>query len=100
MDAIEKRCIEVVAEKGWNINCSQNPEIIQDAFTDIMFVGSNEDTGGDYPPSIKATVIVEGRDPVSEEGYIDLGGKKLTFPLSLSLSDWNIREDFWWSSSF
>lgn len=64
MDAIQKRCIEVVAEKGWNVNGSQDPQIIQDAFTDLMFVGTNSETGEEYPPSVKATVVIDGRDPV------------------------------------
>ncbi len=64
MDSIQKRCIEAVAEKGWNLNGSQDPEIIQESFTDLMFVGTNEGTGESYPPSVKATVVIDGKDPV------------------------------------
>lgn len=64
MDAIQKRCIEAVAEKGWNTNGSPDPQIIQESFSDLMYVGVKEDTGEEYPPSVKAAVVVNGKDPV------------------------------------
>ena len=64
MTAISKRCVEIVAEKGWNTNGSQDPLVIHDAFSELMFCGVKEETGEKYPPSIKAAVVIDGKDPV------------------------------------
>lgn len=58
---IQTRCIEIIMEKQWN---SPNPntfEAISDNFTPIMFEGMDA-KGKTYPPSIKATVIVDGKN--------------------------------------
>lgn len=60
LDSIQMRCIEVTCEKGWNRGGNQTPELVQESFTSLMFVGEEKDTGIPYPPSIKASVTVEG----------------------------------------
>jgi hypothetical protein len=64
MDAIQKRCVEAVADKAWNLNGSQDPLVIKDSFSDLMFIGTKEDTGEPYPPSLKAAVNIDGKDPI------------------------------------
>lgn len=60
MDAVQTRCVEVTCEKNWNKGGSQNPEVVRESFTNLMFVGEDKETGSAYPPSLKATVIIEG----------------------------------------
>ena len=82
MDAIEQRCVEVTCEKGWNKGGSQDPQIVQECFTDVMFIGENKESGEQYPPSTKATVILDGQS-ASElfEKVIDGNGDPLMRPL-------------------
>lgn len=60
IDSIQQRCIETVCAKGWNKGCPNTPEEIKACFTDLMFVGTEAESGTPYPPSIKATVLIDG----------------------------------------
>lgn len=60
-DEIQSRCIEAIVEKGWNSPNPNTPEAIADNFTPIMFVGMGA-KGEQYPPSIKASVIIAGNN--------------------------------------
>ena len=80
-DAIQMRCIEITCEKGWNKGGNQNPEIVQESFTNLMFVGEDKETGTAYPPSLKASVIIEGPSKtelfekiVEEDGSVVMNG--------------------------
>lgn len=58
-DAVQQRCAEVAVEKGWM--GSRDLEATKNQFSPLVFVGSS-DKGEPYPPSLKATVIVSGKD--------------------------------------
>ena len=60
MDSIQKRCVEIVIEKGWNEKGGQDASIVQESFTNLMFVGEDKESASVYPPSIKAAVMIDG----------------------------------------
>jgi hypothetical protein len=60
VDSIEQRCVETVVEKGWNKGGSQEAAEVKQCFTDLMFVGTDQESGTPYPPSMKATVLIDG----------------------------------------
>lgn len=59
-DAIQHRAAEVAVEKEWM--GAKDLQATEKQFSPIAFVGSNEKTGEPYPPTVKATVIVTGKD--------------------------------------
>jgi hypothetical protein len=59
-DGIQNRAAEIVVEKGWM--GSRDIEVVKNQFSPLVFVGTNDETGEPYPPSLKATVIVSGKD--------------------------------------
>jgi hypothetical protein len=58
-DSVQQRCAEIAVEKNWM--GSRDLEATKNQFSPLVFVGSS-DKGEPYPPSLKATVIVSGKD--------------------------------------
>jgi hypothetical protein len=59
-DAIQLRAAQVALEKRW-MDVS-DLETTKNQFSPLVFVGSDSKTGESYPPSIKAIVVVSGKD--------------------------------------
>lgn len=70
-EAIQRRCVEVVVEKGWNANGSQEPEAVAKLFNDVMGSGTNPETGQPYPPSMRVAVRVTGEKAVELYKKVD-----------------------------
>jgi hypothetical protein len=60
VDAVQARCVEITCEKGWNKGGSADVDQVKQCFTDLMFTSSNAETNVAYPPSLKATVLIDG----------------------------------------
>lgn len=73
MTKIQKRIIELIVacDPVWNVNNPNTVEEVADRFTDIMFEGINEKSEKKdlYPPSIKATVLTQGKMKTEIFGY-------------------------------
>ena len=59
LDLIQQRCCDVAVEKQWNSPGINQALVVRELFADIMFM-STDASGENYPPSIKATVIMSG----------------------------------------
>ena len=60
IDAIQLRCWEMICEKTWNKGGKMDPAVVEECFTNLMFVGEDKEKCTPYPPSIKATVLLDG----------------------------------------
>jgi hypothetical protein len=73
MMKIQKRLIELIVacEPVWNANNPNTVDDVADRFTDILFEGVNEksESKDPYPPSVKATVITQGKTKTELFGY-------------------------------
>lgn len=71
IDAIQKRCEEVAAEKQWNSPGPNDVAIIHDGFTPIAFIGEGQ-KGDLYPPSIKASLVMTGNNRTELHEFSDV----------------------------
>ena len=61
-EAIRRRCIDVIIEKEWNTPNPNTFEAIDENFTPVMFVGTDAKGTKQYPPSVKASLIITGKN--------------------------------------
>lgn len=57
---IQDFVIQSIVDKEWNVGCTNTFDAVAEQFTDFMFEGMGP-KGEQYPPSIKASVIVTGK---------------------------------------